>query len=70
MGISAVHEVIEFTGAMTMGLGDGFLLWGSGDTGSFDTEWDLINGFFGAFLGSGSYYLYMLRQRKYKQAVE
>jgi len=51
MGISAIHELIEFSGALILGPGDGFLFFGAGDSGSFDTEWDLVNGFLGSFLG-------------------
>lgn len=51
MGISAIHELIEFSGTLILGPGDGFLYFGAGDLGNFDTEWDLANGFLGSFLG-------------------
>ena len=52
MGLSAIHELVEFSGALILGPGEGFLYFGAGDTGSFDTEWDLVNGFLGSFFGS------------------
>ena len=51
MGLSSIHEIVEFTGSLILGPGDGFLFFGSGDLGSFDTEWDIINGFLGSFVG-------------------
>ncbi len=51
IGLSGLHELIEFAGAMILGPGEGFLYFGAGDIGSFDTEWDLVNGFLGSFLG-------------------
>jgi len=52
MGISSIHEVVEFTGAIAMGPGEGVLFFGAGDQGHNDAEWDLVNGFLGSFFAA------------------
>ena len=66
MGLSAIHELIEFSGALILGPGEGFLYFGSGDLGAFDTEWDLINGFLGSFIG-GCLWSLLRRKRSTKK---
>ena len=47
MGFSAIHELIEFGGAIILGKGDGLLYLGAGDLDPWDTQKDLLNNFLG-----------------------
>lgn len=50
LGISAAHEILEYTGGVALGEGMGFLKAGSGDIEMWDTQTDMRNNVFGGLL--------------------
>ncbi len=62
MGINSLSEIIEVSGALLFGPGEGFFQYGNGDMGLFDTQTDLMHGFFGILIGLGTYYLSHIRK--------
>ncbi len=70
LGMGAMHEIIELGGALALGRGEGFLLFGPGDEGSYDTVKDLTMNLFGAmitlFLASISVLFIKLKATKRK----
>lgn len=51
LGISALHELYEFLGAVLLGKGEGVLFIGAGDLDPWDTQKDMLNNLFGALIG-------------------
>ena len=51
LGISAMHEIYEFAGALLLGSGEGVLFIGAGDLDQWDTQKDMLNNVIGAVLG-------------------
>lgn len=51
LGISAVHELYEFAGALLLGEGEGVLFIGAGDLDPWDTQKDMLNNLLGGLLG-------------------
>ncbi len=51
LGVSAMHEIIEAIGAIVIGSGEGFIGFGPGDFGEFDSQIDLLMNLFGSFIG-------------------
>lgn len=64
MGINAISEIVEVSGTLLFGSGEGFFQYGYGDTGLFDTQTDLMYGFFGILMGIGINYLVLRLKRK------
>jgi len=68
MGISAIHEAVEFLGYQTLGYGEGFLEFGAGDglyTGGpwYNSSTDIISNFIGGVFFIGLFVL----TKKYKK---
>lgn len=53
LGFSAIHEIVEYVGAITLGEGEGLLRIGAGDWDEWDTQKDMVNNLLGAFVGLG-----------------
>ena len=51
LGISAIHELYEFAGALLLGEGDGVLFIGAGDLDPWDTQKDMLNNLIGGIAG-------------------
>ena len=51
LGISAIHELYEFAGALLLGEGEGVLFIGAGDLDPWDTQKDMLNNLLGGLLG-------------------
>ncbi len=51
LGISALHELYEYFGALILGKGEGVLFIGAGDLDQWDTQKDMLNNMLGAILG-------------------
>ena len=51
LGISAVHELYEFAGALLLGEGEGVLFIGAGDLDPWDTQKDMLNNLLGGLAG-------------------
>ncbi len=51
LGISALHELYEFLGAVLLGKGEGVLFIGAGDLDPWDTQKDMLNNLLGALMG-------------------
>ena len=56
LGLSAFHEIVEYTGAVTLGKGEGLLFIGAGDIDEWDTQKDMLNNVIGAMIGSILYW--------------
>jgi uncharacterized membrane protein YjdF len=59
LGLSAFHELFEYSGAITVGEGEGVLFIGAGDLDPWDTQKDMRNNLVGAIIGLvlyGGYY--------------
>lgn len=50
LGLSAFHELFEFTGALIFGKGEGVLFLGAGDLDQWDTQKDMFNGLLGSII--------------------
>ena len=51
LGISALHELYEYAGALLLGSGEGVLFIGAGDLDQWDTQKDMLNNVIGAVVG-------------------
>lgn len=52
VGLSGLHEILEFFGYFFLGEGSGIFMYGVGDFGEYhDIAWDLISGFIGSLVG-------------------
>ncbi len=51
LGISAIHELYEFAGALLLGEGEGVLFIGAGDLDPWDTQKDMLNNLIGGIAG-------------------
>ncbi len=51
LGVSALHELYEFAGAMLLGEGEGVLFIGAGDIDQWDTQKDMLNNLIGGAIG-------------------
>ena len=58
LGFSAFHELFEFTGAVTVGEGEGVLFLGAGDNDPFDTQKDMFNNVWGGLIALVGYIIY------------
>ncbi len=67
MGINAISEIIEVSGTLFFGPGEGFFQYGNGDMGFLDTQTDLMHGFFGILIGLGIYYPFLMKKMKQTQ---
>lgn len=63
MGINAISEILEASGVMVFGPGEGFFRYGNGDRGLLDTQTDLMHGFLGTLIGLGISSLILLLPR-------
>ncbi len=50
LGMSCLHELYEFFGALLLGQGEGVLFIGAGDLDQWDTQKDMLNNLIGALL--------------------
>jgi len=50
LGLSAVHELYEFAGALVLGEGEGVLFIGAGDLDQWDTQKDMANNLIGGIV--------------------
>lgn len=50
LGISSLHELYEFIGALLLGRGEGVLFIGAGDLDQWDTQKDMLNNLLGAII--------------------
>lgn len=64
LGLSVLHEIIEYIGAIVIGSGGGFLGFGPGDFGEFDTQIDLIMNLIGILIGIS---LHITNKLKFKK---
>jgi len=51
LGLSALHELYEYFGALLLGEGEGVLFIGAGDLDQWDTQKDMLNNVIGALIG-------------------
>ena len=51
LGISSLHELYEYFGALLLGEGEGVLFIGAGDLDQWDTQKDMLNNVIGGLLG-------------------
>ena len=63
LGVSALHELYEFAGAILLGEGEGVLFIGAGDTDQWDTQKDMLNNLIGTLLGVLIYEIYCYVKR-------
>ena len=63
LGVSALHELYEFAGAILLGEGEGVLFVGAGDTDQWDTQKDMLNNLIGTLLGVLIYEIYCYVKR-------
>ena len=64
MGLVALTEITEVLGSIVFGSGEGFLQYGDGDMGLFDTQTDLLHDFIGIFVGLGIYNITSFVQKR------
>jgi len=50
LGLSALHELYEFAGALLLGEGEGVLFIGAGDLDAWDTQKDMLHNFLGGLV--------------------
>lgn len=55
LGFSALHELLEFAGAILLGQGEGMLLVGAGDLDPWDTHKDMLNNLIGGLASMAIY---------------
>ena len=55
LGLSAIHEIVEYAGAVTLGEGEGLLYIGAGDIDEWDTQKDMLNNLIGGIIGMAFY---------------
>jgi len=58
LGLSAIHELFEYAGAVILGEGEGVLFLGAGDIDEWDTQKDMRNNLIGGLIGLGLYFVY------------
>ncbi|MCK4519747.1 MAG: DUF2238 domain-containing protein [Candidatus Omnitrophica bacterium] len=59
LGISAIHELYEYAGAVLLGEGEGVLFIGAGDIDEWDTQKDMLNNLIGSIIGLIAYIGYV-----------
>jgi len=58
LGVSALHELVEYGGALFLGEGEGVLFLGAGDEGYWDSRNDMFSNLVGSLVGLLGYSLF------------